>query len=322
MNRIVLAITALFHVTAMAGKYEFLDRFEGSGENWVREAMPSSSSRLSALNVSLAPFYQDFQSDKKVSFYIGFGKDAYTGYRVGEISTMLVELAKFHGMSFTNWSLDEHKEHVSFDDPKSGITYEIQVGHELNEFKRAFEHYDVVLYHGHSRYGRGPTFDDYTNYFRMGNNYRTIEVDATSTYYKSEPIQLTGQYPVQDTEVAGERVRYQYQGQKDETSFLEPTTYTKNIPGLDADLRAAKYLPTKQIFYFYSCSNIDYWKSPIRKLFSTKDKVVFGTRSEGWWGSKPTAVLIMSIVSQVGKSGAIVDELNATDDCKRCFTAY
>jgi hypothetical protein len=157
----------------------------------------------------------------------------------------------------------------------------------------------------------------------MGSVYSTIEVTAQNPYFLMEPIQLTGQYRVQTADIDGKNYSYQYRGQKNEESYLDPAAYTKNIPGLDKDLRQVSFPSKKQIFYFYSCNNIDYFKSPLRRMMpKSSEKMIFGTDNEGWWGTKPDAVFIMSIARGVSSSSGIVSELNATHDCENCFIAY
>lgn len=305
-----------------ASKYSFLDALERRID-WIPESAPLLPYEAPRLTVDLNPFYDQFAGDGVVNIYLGFGKDAYTASRGSQMFSMLQELAKFHNLQISDWVLSADGHHLSFSDVEGEIDYQIDIGHERNEFQKAFSKYEVVMYHGHSRYGRGPAFDEYWNYFRMGDVFATIEVDVRNTYFLNEPMQLTSQYPPQPITLNGVQYPYQYQGQKVESSYLPKEAYVKNIPGRDKDLKAASYLNNKQIFYFYSCNNANYWKNPLRKKFPDPDyKMVFGTKDLGYWGTKPSAVFVMSLVRWVSNSNDIVKELNETKDCKDCFVAY
>lgn len=304
-------------------RYGFLDRFEGSPGTWIPETERQGDEDISPTRVDLLPFYNEFASDKTVTFYIGFGIDAYTLYRMEELFEMLQELGKSFDLNLGDWQLDTAKSMIVFTDLDTSIRYEISVGHERDEFKASFANHEVVMYHGHSRYGRGPAFGDPSNYFRMGDAFKTIEVDVRNRYFRSEPLQLTDQYPPKDIILENETYRYQYRGPKDETSELFSDSYTKNIRGFDTDLRATVFHPGRQIIYLYSCRNYYYFKNPLRALFpEPAEKMIIGTSKNGGWGTKPDAVMIISIVRQVATSSQIVSELNATNDCAGCFTSY
>lgn len=325
-------LVALFCFPAFAtdiafNKYDFLDRFESGPGNFVPEKDPALVGKPvlydTPLNINMQGFYNAFKQSKKVRIYLGFGKDAAHAGRATEINTMLEELVKFYDLKLSDWKFDAPNQFISFHDDTTDIDYSVQIGDERNAFAKAFENHEVVMYHGHSRYGRGPAFKEYWNYFRMGNVFPVIEVDTRNPYFRTEPIQDTATYPIQTVELSGSQWQYQYEGQKTESSYLPPDSYTKLIPGNDKDLRKAKYLRGKQLFYFYSCSNSHYWKTPLRNLFRPTDKMVFGTHVDGYWGSKPSAVFIASLIRGVDTSTEIVTELNATKDCPNdCFTAY
>jgi len=302
------------------GKYDFLQSLESPRNGQVEKALQFQ--RKPAFSLEMADYYKHFQEKHSVKIYLGFGIEAYDPRRASEIFQMLQRLSQYLNLRISKWKLTQDGK-ISFTDTQNRVDYSIVIGNERNEFAQAFSKYDVVMYHGHSRYGRGPAFGSFTNYFRMGSVFPTIEVDTRNRYFQEEPIQKTSEFPLQDVTFNQKKYFYQYRGQKTESSYLPQDAYTKNIAGFDTDLKKTTFLNSKQLLYFYSCSNQPYFEKPIRALFpQANEKLVFGTVAEGMWGSKPHAVFVMSLVAQTPNSLDIVRELNATGDCKQCFTSY
>lgn len=305
--------------------FSFLDHLDWQPKPWVPEASEELDGEAGRLEIDLAPFYEEFARDGHVSIYVGYGNEGYYRERGEQIFEMLKVLAKHAGTRLTGWSRIENPEgtSIAFRDSETGLSYSVTVGGERNAYVNAFATHEVVMYHGHSRQGRGPAFGEFQNYFRMGKEYEVVEVDTRNPYFRNEPIQLTNKYPLKKMHWGGVTWNYQYRGAKYESSHLARKSYTKIIPGLDTDLVNTKYLPGRQIFYFYSCKNKNYWREPLRNLFPDPgQKAVFGTFKDGLGSTKPEALMIMSVVKQVKKSRNVVATLNAAGECSDCFTSY
>ena len=106
------------------------------------------------------------------------GKDAYYSGRFSAMVNMFKDLAKTYNLSIKKWNLNNITQQVSFVNAVTGVKYNITFGYERNDYYNAFKNYEVVMYHGHSRYGRGPAFEKYTNYFRIGTKFPGIEVSS------------------------------------------------------------------------------------------------------------------------------------------------
>jgi len=304
-------------------KFDFLNPLEIKLKTWTPEITEDDVDVVETFDSELTSFYREFSQDKKVSIYIGYGYETFDSDRAFELYKMLKSLASYYRVSLGKWSISNDERTIKFFDSDSGVEYQIRIGHERDEYQKAFSEYEVVMYHGHSRHGRGPAFDSFWNYYRMGSQFDTIEVDTRNRYFLNEPIQLSDQFPERPVLFDGKNYSYQYRGGRIDSSYLSDKAYTKNIPGNDADLVKTEFLPGKQIFYFYSCKNRKYWRDSLRRLFSDqKEKFVFGTKKDGYGSNKPNAVMIMSIVRSVSESWKIVDDLNETGDCDNCFTAY
>ena len=306
---------------AETGDYDFLEQYEDYSVAWTPEVTPVSTKRTPPLAIDLAPFYRDFIKDGEVSLSISYGYEAFTPSRARSLFNMMVSLASHYGLRIGNWQFNGSA--IQFIDLIHNIKYRVTINGDRENFIQALAKNEIVLYNGHSRYGRGPTFGNFWNYFRMGDNFKTIEVDTRNPYFQTDPMQLTDTYPPQRVNLGGGSYEYQYRGQKLFSSYLPQDSYTKNIPGLDTDLRRAAFYPGRQIVYLYSCKNIEYWKKPLRNLLpDANQKFIFGTDDDGYGGTKPDAVMIMSIVRRIANSNQVLRELNATGDCNNCFTSY
>lgn len=319
-----LFLTFIFMQSLSVGaSYDFLKKFEQKPTQWTREIppIPLKSVDRSGVRGSLQNFYDEFAEQGKIRIYMGLG---YEAYKNGAQNTFLNMLqAASNQMQLGLKKLRLNGTTITFEDTRE-ILYELTIGNERNEFKESFKDYQVVMYHGHSRYGRGPAFETFTNYFRMGDVFPTIEVDTRNPYFLNERILNQNEFPLQSVELGGKQYIYQYRGEKDHSSYLPQDAYTKVIEGNDKDLKATKYLDGRQIFWFYSCSNIDYWRNTLRSLFpNTDEKFIFGTKIEGYWSYSPAIVMITSVIKQVADSQRIVQELNQTNDCgPDCFVTY
>ncbi len=200
------------------------------------------------------------------------------------------------------------------------------MGHERNEFKESFSKYQIVTYEGHSRYGQGPAFESTSKtgiFPPVGNNFPAIEVDTRNPYFPNEPIQLTNQFPVQNVTLDNVSYPFQYRGPKRHESYLDASSYTKNIPGKDIDWVNTQVLPGKQIYWIHSCSNNAYFKEPIRDRFpSVDEKFVFGTNVEVYMNLRSTAAFIMQVVLQVQDTKAVLAELLKAEECATCITTF
>jgi hypothetical protein len=316
-----MLVLVLFTNVLRAGKYDFLERFEIPISAPVEASPPHED--ILPISLPMSAFYSALGADKKITFYLGFGKDAFHGRRLSELYEMLREISKIFSLGFDHWYIDTDSNVLGFQNPSTGIAYAVTLGHERNEFGDAFKAHDIVMYHGHSRYGRGPAFDSYSHYFRMGDVFPTIEVDVRNSYFLDEEILQADTYPPIPVTIENEDYLYQYRGQKNESSHLTTDAYTKIIRGMDVDLKATPFQAGKQLLWFYSCSNELYWKKSIRKKFpDPKHKLVFGTNNTSYWSARPAAVFITSIAREIATSGEIIGELNAVKDCADCFTSY
>lgn len=306
---------------AQGGKFDFLDKYEVK-RPWTRETVPNlRPSEPQRFNLS--DYYDEFTEDGRVPIYVGIGYEAYYSGYAGALFSMLKELATHYELKIDDFAMSEDGRKITFTVPDRNIAYQIDIGDERNAFMNAFANHEVVIYHGHSRYGRGPAFGSYWNYYRMGSVFPIVEVDVRNSYFLNEPMQDTYSYRPTSIVLDGIKYFYQYQGGKDEGNYLPDNSYTKRIPGYDRDFRKTRFWKGRQLYFFYSCSNVNYFKKPIRRKFPDKDdRFIFGTKSEGYWGEKPLAVFIMSVVRKVADSTVILDDLTKTNDCGDCFTTY
>lgn len=310
------------------GKFGFLDAYEQRPSLWTPEVTSEASNDdLMALSgqvdADLFDFYEEFERDGKVKIYIGYGHEAYFGNKVPRLMDMLKAIASQYSLQLGDWELSPDQRDLKFKDIKRSIDYEIRVGTERNEYAGSFSEYEIVMYAGHSRYGRGPAFQTFWNYYRMGDRFDTIEVDARNPYFMSEPTLLGDIFPLYWAFLSGSKIYYQYRGQRNSTSYLPEDAYTRNVPGGNVDLSRTRFLPGRQIIYFHSCKNEKYWRKSLRQVLpDSSRKFIFGTWRDSLGGIRPDAVMVMSIVRRVKDSSSIVSDLNATRDCDECFTSY
>ena len=311
----VVAVSALG-----AGRYDFLEPINRRlPRRELEEISPPSFRALAGLDVPLAKFYGEFEKTKIVKAYLAMGAQFYSPSVAQGFLDALKSINDNLKLGLTDFLITDQA--ISFFDGTRGITYEVTVGHERNDFIDALSEYQVVMYYGHSRHGRGPALDDMTNYFRMGNVFNFLEVDVRNPYFHSEPIINTEQYPTEAVSLEGEEYSFQYRGQKDSSSELPSDSYTKVIPGGDEDLKSAPFSRFKQILFFDSCSNVHYWRDPFRQRFANpQEKLVFGTAVPVGGRVSVDAILLMSLVRQLKTSDGIAAELNET--CKDCYLAY
>jgi hypothetical protein len=310
-------------IFAAESNFNFLKKFDVTSSTWTKEFDFLPRFDVEPVQADMSRFYDDFKKDGEITFFLGWGVEAYSAGRADSLFAMLQHLAQRRNLALVNWQLNSSKKRISFRDSKQGIVYSIDLGHERNEFQAAFENHEIMMYHGHSRNGRGPAFDDFQNYYRMGAVWSDIEVATTNPYFLDEPVTLKDTHPLKYVEIEGREFPYQYMGQKEASSHLPATSHTKNIEGLAKDLQDTEFLSGRQIFWLYSCRNVYYWKESLREQFSDPNvKFIFGTKEDGYWSNSPAAVFIMSVVGEVTKSSTIIDELNATNDCRSCFTSY
>ncbi|HCM39685.1 MAG: hypothetical protein A2Z97_04915 [Bdellovibrionales bacterium GWB1_52_6] len=327
LNAFILLVTGVCLGTtgasAKQGSFGFLDPIDQQPYAWEPESSASSGEAQDPIEVSLRQYHQEFTRDGKISIYIGYGHEAWFPERAAQIFEMLKILGGHYGLTLTDWRRSEDGSIITFRDAGKALFYEITIEGDRNRFINAFATHEIVMYHGHSRNGKGPAFGAFENYFRMGRKHPSLEVDTRNIYFRNEPMLKTKRYPPLMMTFLGQTFLYQYRGQKHKKSKLPHTSFTKNIPGMDKDFMRTRFLPGKQFFYFYSCKNRKYWRDSIRSLFpDLNHKMVFGTFEDAFGGTKPEALMIMSVVRQLQNSGEVLELLNASKDCENCFTNY
>ena len=140
---------------------------------------------------------------------------------------------------------------------------------------------------------------------------------------QDEKMLKTEEFPPISVILDQKNYLYQYFGGKVGGSYLPGDSYTKVIEGYDKDFREAQFKPGKQIFFFFSCENVYYFKDTIRAKFDIGTKLVYGTKNTSYWSAKPEAVFVYSLITSMSKSQDVVSYLNATDDCGAdCFLTY
>ena len=154
-----------------------------------------------SLEQDMAPYYLEFQSKGVVSIFLGWGYEIYSLPRYHTFYSTLQAASEQLHLGLTQWTSAAELPKIGFTDPKNNVRYEITLGHERSDYINAFSHYDVVMYGGHSRHGRGPAFDSFSNYFRMGNVFDQIEIEAENTNFLTEEIQLTSKYPIKSIQI-------------------------------------------------------------------------------------------------------------------------
>ena len=199
MYLIKLPVILLFLVSySSLAKYDYLDEVEKnklvkmSNFEGVPLYISKSKKKFAINDYSLKNYFNDFQKDGLLNIYIGFGKDAYDKDSSKELLTYLAELNKGEALGWTNIILNKTKNTISFE--AGALDIEVQIGSIRSEYISSFSKYDVIMYHGHSRLGRGPAFEHYTNYFRMGTQFTTVEVDALLPAFLNEEIKMLQDY--------------------------------------------------------------------------------------------------------------------------------
>ena len=321
MKKSILLIISLVQISYGNTNYDYLNSLATPQSNWQPEITNLESSLAPLPNINLQGFYTEFGADGVVRIFEGLGAERYYPRWGEDLHRMLQTIATQEKLPFTQFTMNPQLTKISFINSLTNLRYEVTIGNERDQFSNAFSSYEVIMYVGHSRYGRGPAFQNMTNYFRMGNVFETIEVDTRNKYFLSEEMQLTETYPSISINLNNQDYFYQYRGQKVESSHLPVDSYTKNIPGLSVDFDNASFMEGRQIFWIHSCSNVNYFKDPIRSAFpDSKHKFVFGTSADSYGAVQSSAVFIASLAKQLSNSSMVVTELNKTD-CK-CFTTY
>ena len=310
-------------LTCVAGPYDYLKKFEPPIP-WTRERAPGSPRPdLPVPRSSLSNFRQDFLDDGVLNVYAGLGHEGYSTTAPQQFKDIFQALSNQHQLGWTDLKIEADGRTVSFR-TKDEIYVRFVIGNERDEFQQSFSEYEMIMYNGHSRYGRGPAFQSFSNYFRMGDVFPIIEVETNNRYFEDETILETDKFPLKQIDIGGKTYSYQYQGEQDHTSHLPATAYTKRIVGLDTDLRHTEYLNGRQIFFFHSCSNVNYWAKPLRKLFPDHDhKFVFGTLEETYGNYSALALVLTGLLRDLD-SQAIVADLESLKNCTKqpCFTTY
>lgn len=325
-----LILSALFFSTAFsasASDYSWLKIFDKAPEQWAFEETREIHSlhNEASAEADLTSFYDHFEKDKKVTIGIAWGQDADESWRPSGLEQALQTLLTQQGIETSEWTHDAAKKQISFRKTEGAVLYVISYSMERNDYIRYYKKNEIVMYHGHSRYGRGPAFGSYTNYFRLGLRWETIEVETNNPYFLNEPIMLQDQYPVSEITIDTKVYPFQYQGGKTEGSYLY-SDYVKNVEGNGIDFMNADFKAGKQIFWYYSCKNKGYWKKAIRTKFpNTNEKFVFGTLVDGYWSNAPAATFIANVVGRKTSSSEVVQTLNSVNDCggiQNCWAAY
>lgn len=273
----------------------------------------------------LGSVYDDFKQDGVISIYFGMGYEMYQSGNEETFALMLKGMLRGSTETISNFTYNSHTRTASFIRDSDQIKFQITIGGERNEWIDAWDDKEVIMYHGHSRYGMGPTFGGWNNYFRMGQEFDTIEVDTRNRYFHTEPFASRARHPVQRARVNGEDIEYQYRGALDSRSKLPSSSYTKQIESHGKDLREVKAIGTSrsQIFWLYSCKNYQYWRDELRQKFPhTSTVAIFGTIDDSMWGFQPSLTFVFELVNGNTNASEITSRLNATGDCNDCFTTY
>lgn len=271
--------------------------------------------------VDMTAFYSTFDQQDEIKMYVGMGAQFDFIGTPQMLLTALQTMITEQSLPIANLALNANGNEITFTETTFNKNYRITFGSDRTEFINAFASYPIVVYTGHSRYGRGPTFGEMSNYFRLGNVFPTLEVDVRNPYFLNEPMQDLGQYPIQIAAVGGQDLEYQYIGQKDPHAELPADAYTKVIEGGPKDFDTTPFMDQKQIVFIWSCSNSSYFKEPIRDRFTTDDKLIFGTDDVPDGNPvPPLTVFITSLVKHVPNSTDVVNEFNLLQP--GIFTAY
>lgn len=272
------------------------------------------------IHVDLTSMQNTFAEDGELTIYFGLGKDAYYPKSAVNFKAMLEAL--FEGQENISTPVLTG-ESIKFHNLNRNLDVIIEVGKERNTYKTAYKTHDIIMYSGHSRYGRGPAFESYSNYFRMGKNWPKIEVDTRNTYFLDEPILDQTKFSLlENPNILGEDV-YQYRGKKVSSSHLGDDAYTILIEGLGKDFLNTEFRGDHQIFLYSSCSNADYWEETVREMFPDPAEVlVFGTQGVTTGSMSPLAVFVYHLTLGEKSTAIILDDMNNSYSCKGCYITY
>lgn len=320
--RCAFFVGCLVSFPLFAGPYDFLRKFEEGLPHPAREVSAAGprNAEPPPLNLKMDPYYESITHSGEVRSYVGVGVEFYHPQVASQILSAAKALSDHLQLGLTEWIWEQEKSRLSFFDPQRQVRYFLTVGFERNEFIEALAYFPVVMYSGHSRLGRGPAFEDFSNYFRLGNIYATIEIDTRNRYFRTEPLKKTDEFPPLDVTLGGVEYEYQYRGQKDEYAHLPSDSYTKVIEGGPKDFNAATFMATPQLIFLWSCENSHYFKVPIRKKLTPGKALVFGT-----WGVPhhgliaPISIFLISLARELPSSLDFVAELNQDESV---YTAY
>ena len=302
---------------------DYLKILDEKSPKWKVEKKIEHAPRFAPINVELKEYYEEFAQDGVVTIYLAHGKDGYNSYKNEQIFAMLKKAKVKEKLPISKINYDKNVRKISFKNIITGVWYKITLGHERDEYAKSYNRYEVVMYHGHSRYGRGPAFEAYDNYFRIGRQFLGIEVRANNMYFQKSDVALLNDYPLKTKVLNDEEVFYQYMGGKTTGSYLGKDLPVINVKP-NEDFENAKLLPGKQIIWYQSCSNIHYWRRPFRERFpDTENKLVIGSNIPSTWSSLPTISFFSDLIKETKTSVEIVENMNATDTCgPDCFVAY
>lgn len=303
---------------AIPTDYSFLNQFEPPKPGYVPERTTRKFADDPApLNIAMKNYYSDFHQLEELKIYVGGGAEIYYSGWPSAIFNMLESSNKTLNIGMTDLKLTGQV--ITFKD-KKGLKVRVTIGDERAEFVNSFSNSNVVVYLGHSRYGRGPAFKQMWNYFRLGNVFPIIEVPTDTPAFSKEPLQETETYPALSTQIGGKPYQYQYMGQKDHSSYLPSTSFTKRIEGGPKELETTEWLEGKQLVFLFSCSNVHYFREPLRDLHSDpNEKLFFGTLRDAGGVLTGVSVFITSLVQELPTSIDIIREL---DKVEPLFTAY
>lgn len=315
----------LFASSVFALDYRAIEGLE-SKPGFPIEHTPNRRPAGPPVQTDLAPFYQEMEQDGVVTFYLGIGAQGYSPQYVSSLAEALRKVIVSNNLPLTKPILYPQKEQVQFSSVDGKRKYLIQIGKERNDFMSAFKRYDIVMYGGHSRYGRGPAFEQMSNYVRIGDEFDAIEVDTRNPYFLEETILKTAEFPLIPIELGGTEYQYQYIGAKDHTSELSSNSYTKNVPGMDVDLQDLETKDQRQIYLFNSCSNEGHWRKTLRNKFpETGEKVILGTIYDAYVPISTFTVMILQVAMHAPTTLAITQEMNQLPDTctnPNCYTSY
>ncbi len=320
IKQVLLAIVTIGISTAFGLADELSFNSEILIENDPDLRVPDKA--LPQLDVPMQPYYEEFAADGLIEVVMAIGAESLS-------LNQAMEYSRDHLESFNVSDVVEENRQLRFINLDTGNRYKIDFVDTREGWVRALAEAEVVAYFGHSRYGRGPTFETMTNYFRMGGRFSDVEVDTRNPHFSRESFQQTGTYPVLTTRYNGEILRYQYRGGRLEGHGLPQESFTKLIKGKDADLRQAEFLNRKQIFILYSCVNYYYWAESLRNRFpDPNEKLFFGTYGNAVQQIPAVFTVIRRLLEKPERSPEFARDLNRgslcldTSSSGSCYVAF